>query len=130
MNYLGIDYGEKRIGIAVSHDNGLALPYEVFKNDDDLLESIRKLCLIEGIDKLIVGMPFGLKGNETEQTKLSKKFVQDLKQYLNLPIIEVDERMSSGQAKKLRPEGGKKDDASEAAVILQGYLDQGVGSRE
>lgn len=122
MNYLGIDYGEKRIGISISHDNGLALPYEIFKNDDDVMENIRQLCINEGIDKIIVGLPLGLKGVETEQTEVSKKFAQDLEQFLSIKVATIDERMSSVGAKKLSADG-KKDDASEAAVILQSYLD-------
>jgi putative Holliday junction resolvase len=123
MNLLGVDYGEKRIGIAISHDNGLALPYEIFDNDKSLFKQINKLCESEQIDKVIVGVPYGLHGKDTKQTREVKNFIAVLKPEITLPIVLTDETMSSGAAKQLSEDGKKKDDASEAAVILQGYLD-------
>jgi len=126
MNYLGIDYGEKRVGIALSRENGFALPFAVFKNDKNLFKNILKLCIDEGIDKVTVGIPFGLKGNKTDQTKIVKKFIAELKNNISFPIIEVDERMSSGLVQKMALGKIKREmkDASEAAVILQSYLDK------
>lgn len=126
MNLLGIDYGEKRIGIAISRENGFALPFAIIKNDKDLFKNIIKLCIDEGIDKIIAGIPLGLKGNNTEQTLKVKKFLAELKENVSFPIIEIDERMSSELVKKMVLGKMKREmkDASEAAVILQSFLDQ------
>ena len=132
MNFIGIDYGEKRIGISVSHDIGLALPFDVLENNYDSINQIIDLCEEEEIDKIIVGMPYGMKGNTTEQTKQVKNFIIDLKEKTELPIEEMDERLSSVEAAKDLPKeiNDRLKDAREATIILQSYLDKNYGLQD
>lgn len=124
---LAIDYGEKRIGLAIS-DKDLALPYEMIENKNlkFVIEKIDKIIKKEDIDKIIVGLPKSLQGKGAKNQKLDY-FVASLKQKTGLKIILFDERMSSKAADKFKQKGDHKEtgwrDKVSAAIILQDYLD-------
>jgi len=136
MRKLGIDYGEKRIGIAVSDPLGItAQPVAVVKDiegilrimgDYDSLGSARD----KGIDEIVVGLPKTLKGEVGIQAQKVLDFVEALKQKVSIPVITWDERLSSAGVERTLIEAGlsrqkrkKVIDKSAAAFILQGYLD-------
>ena len=120
MNILAIDYGTKNIGLAwVATGLGVVLPYGVIK-DKNLVE-LAKLIKKENIDKVIVGLPFGLEKKENENTKKIKKFTSDLKDLIDIPVEFEDERFSSQAADRMG-EGGASRDEKAAMIILQGYL--------
>ncbi len=120
MNILAIDYGTKNIGLAwVATGLGVVLPYGVIK-DKNLVE-LAKLIKKENIDKVIVGLPFGLEKKENENTKKIKKFTSDLKDLIDIPVEFEDERFSSQAADRMG-EGGASRDGKAAMIILQGYL--------
>jgi len=120
MNLLAIDYGTKNIGLAwVSTGLGVVLPYGIIK--DKNLAELAKLIKKENIDKVIVGLPFGLEKKENENTKKIRKFTSDLKDLIDIPIDFEDERFSSQAADRMG-EGGVSRDEKSAMVILQGYL--------
>lgn len=124
MKYLGIDFGLKRVGLAIS-EGEIASPFKIIKgaNFADLLEKIKLEAV--GFDKLVIGMPEGRVG------KLVKKVIQKLKQD-GLDIEAADETLSSKNAlsqmielnipKKKR----RLNDAYAAVEILQGYLDEKI----
>ncbi len=106
MNYLGIDYGEKNIGLALADDElKIARPFCIVNN----LKQIQKIIKQEKINKIIIGLPKGFK-QETEQTKKTREFA---KNFSNFEFI--DERLTS----KIN-----KNHAGSAALILQTFLDR------
>jgi putative Holliday junction resolvase len=124
MRYLGIDYGSRRVGIAIaSEEGGMAFPKIVLQNNAQLVSQIQKLCQKENIDTIVMGESRDynqLENSIMEQAHLFKKNLGDATQ---LPIYLEPEFMSSQQAGFLQ---GKNDmlDASAAAIILQSYLDK------
>ncbi|MFH1564399.1 MAG: Holliday junction resolvase RuvX [bacterium] len=143
---LAIDYGEKRIGLAVTDENArLALPYEVIENKNlkFVVDEIKKIVENEGADKIVVGLPKSLGGGEVDNKKLDEfvaslrvmnvKKVSDTQRddghgnSVGLEIILFDERMSSKAADKFKMKGDTKEsgwrDKVSAAIILQDYLD-------
>lgn len=127
MRYIGIDYGSKRIGIAVSDPEGrLAFPQKVIEGGaKELFSEIRKICREEPVEKIIVGLPLALDEKETKQTEETIKFADKIKKNIKLPVEFENEMLTTKIAK--RP-GVKKElvDASSAAIILQSYLDKHV----
>lgn len=122
MKYLGIDFGLRRVGLAIS-DGQLASPYKIIesKNFKELIKKILKEA--EDFDKVVIGMPEGKTG------KMVNGFINNLKKN-GLDVIEADETLSSqqalsnaitiGESKKKR----KFNDDTAAAIILQNYLDR------
>ena len=126
---LGIDYGQKKVGLAFADtDTKTAVPLTVVSLDN-LISKIQELIKTEGIEKIIVGLPLGMNGRVTEQTKKVKKFIKDLESKINLEVVAEDERLSTVQAQKSARPLAKpgKDDARAAMYILQSYLDNTYG---
>lgn len=122
MKYLGIDFGTKRIGIAVSDNGGiLAFPHAVVENNEKFFERLREIVKKEGTKKIVVGMPKALSGKETAMTMRVKDFIEKLKRE-GFIVVEEDEIFST----KIAKENAREDmrDASAAALILQQYLDR------
>ena len=130
---LGVDYGERRIGLALSDPLGIiAKPLKVIdrKKTIDYLSAIIETAKERDVNKIVVGMPFTLKGELSKQTKIVTEFITELFNQGKIQIIPVDERLSSVSAKKsLREQGIKtghekgRVDETAAAIILQEYLD-------
>jgi len=124
MKYLGIDYGTKRVGIAVSDTDGkIAFPRAVFANDKKLLGSLREMAEKERIETIVVGDTRSHGGAENPVTSEADTFVAALRQEIKLPVERVWEAWSSVEASRYAPEGRGHEDAAAAAVILQRYLD-------
>lgn len=122
MSILGIDFGEKRIGLAIADSElKIALPFKTVKSEKE----IEEICKNRKISKIIIGLPRGLSGKNTEQTQKTKEFAQRLKNNLKIPINFQDERLTSKQAEKMLQNKHKKEDidAISAQIILQTYLD-------
>jgi putative Holliday junction resolvase len=123
MKYLGIDYGTKRVGVAMSDDDGqMAFPDEVLANDSKLLENLREKIEKNQIKKVVIGES---KNYKMEDNAIMDEII-DLKAVIEATMeIDVElqpEFMTSMQAEKIQ---GKNDmiDASAATIILQAYLD-------
>lgn len=124
MKALGIDYGEKKIGLSISAGS-IALPWKIlnnFKSNNEVIDEIKKIIDQEKIEVIVVGKPLSLRGTGSNQTKVVNDFVDFIKKNVNLPVYEIDERFSSQMAQK--QSGGRNDDAQAAANILQTYLDK------
>lgn len=124
MRYLGIDYGEKRIGIAVSDPAGkIAFPKKIILRTPSIFKELKKLIKEEEIAKIVVGLPFGPAGADTGQTLKIREFAQNLHREIMLPVEFENELLTTKLA-----EGNKNKkkyaDASAAALILQSYLDK------
>ncbi len=143
MKYLGIDYGSKRVGIAISDESGtLAFPKMVVPRDAKLLDVILKLCKDEGVGEIVIGESLDYKGEPNAIMKDILIFKTALMGKVELPIHFEPEFMTSHEAAKNknvmhdvaneRSDGrpGRKSqakesvDASAAALILQNYLDK------
>lgn len=141
MRYLGIDYGEKRIGLSYGDELGLAtpLPAATQARKDDRLAHIEELIAERGIEALVVGYPLNMDGTVGFKAQEVDAFIALLEQRTHLPVHRCDERLSSHQAHAdLRASGHKPPrtgkarqalrasgviDSRAATLILQDYLD-------
>lgn len=124
MRYLGIDYGDKRIGIALSDEQGiLAFPLTTVENSKSAINQIKKICVEHEADKIIIGLPISFGMKETQQTGKTRLFAGKLSKEINIPIEFENEILTSKMAGK---EGvGKQNiDESSAALILQSWMDK------
>jgi putative transcription antitermination factor YqgF len=119
MNVLAIDYGSKRIGLAISIEK-IIEPIPGIKNDDHIFQNIKSVITDYKIEKVFVGV------SEGEFARITKKFVEDLKNVLTLPIETVEEAVSTIEADQiyLANKNKKKDykktiDSIAAAVVLR-----------
>lgn len=125
--FLGIDYGNKRIGLAIADSSTkLAVPFEIIENKNRkfVLVELNKIIEQENIDQIVVGVPYNMEGEETEQTKDVLEFIKFLNKNLDLQIHQFDERLSTKAAETLLGDVDKKShkDAVAAMVILQDFL--------
>jgi methionine--tRNA ligase beta chain len=124
MKFLGVDYGLKRVGIAVSDDGGrMAFPDSVLDNNADLFETISKICNEKGIGEIVVGESKNLNGEPNAIMKNIDKFVEGLKKNTNRSVHLEPEFMTSVQASRIQGEN-KMIDASAATIILQSFIDK------
>ncbi len=124
MKYLGIDYGEKRVGIAVSDvDAKVAFPKIVLENNSELIKNIISLCNENQVEYLVIGESKNYKGEDNKINPQILSFKRDLSKDIKLPISLEPEFMSSAQVENTF---GKTDmlDASAAAIILQTFMDK------
>jgi putative Holliday junction resolvase len=136
---LGIDYGTRRIGLALSDASGmLASPWRMVPHPPSERETVRMIvneiaALIasdDGLEAVVVGWPRRLDGSPTDQTAPTEAFARVLRDHITVPVVLQDERLSSTEAES-RLARREKDwrkrklqlDAAAAAVILQDYLD-------
>jgi len=139
MRVVGLDVGEKRVGVAISDITAtLARPLSVLRSaglDIDALEIVaREIARLaqeeDGVSAIVVGLPRHLDGTPSEMTPRVEKFAQQLHAKVSLPVTLQDERLSSREAESrlaLRDKDWRSRkarlDAAAAAVILQDYLD-------
>ena len=124
MKYLGIDYGDKRVGVAVSDPQGqIAFPKTTLFNNQWLWKNLESLLAEEKISLVVVGLPLGADGNDTKQTVEVRNFAEGLKKITRIPIEFENEMFTTRLVEKA---GIKKRHADEsaAALILQSYLDK------
>ena len=122
MRFLGIDYGEKRIGIAISDEKGkFAFPLAVLENDRKIFEKIAGICEKEKIKKIILGLPLDLKNQPTHSTKAVLNFKIKLEKIIGLPVIFEKEFFTTKEAERIQGKH-QKIDASAAALILKSFL--------
>lgn len=121
---LGIDYGTKRVGIAVSDEDGrMAFPKTVLQNDTYLLGSITELCEEEKVQGIVLGESRDYKNNPNPLLDGIILFKERLARATGLSVYLEPEFMTSAQAAHIQ--GKKADiDASAAALILQSFLDR------
>ncbi len=131
---LALDIGEKRIGLAISDALGmLAHPLTTitWQGFNRLTEALEEIIRDKGIEKIIIGMPYTLKGTNSKKTEEIKKISDQLKERLQVPVIEQDERLTTKMASDALKAVGKKPskqrnkiDQIAAVYILQSYLDR------
>lgn len=131
---LGLDVGERRIGVALSDPEGiLAVPVAVIARvevETDLQAILGLVRQYEAV-RVVVGLPYSMDGSVGRQAQEVQDFVNHLAEHVPVPVVTWDERFSTVAAQKMRRNAGAKRvqkkeriDASAAAIILQGYLDR------
>lgn len=138
MRAIGIDFGEKRIGLALSDPTGtVARPWRTLVRDSDEAAVAAVAAIVgalaaeeEGLTTIVVGLPLRLDGSPHALTRRVRAFVEALRGRVGQPIVFEDERLSSREADArlaLRERDWRKRkrllDSAAAAVILQDYLD-------
>ncbi len=138
MRVMGLDYGSKRIGLAVSDEEGkFAFPAGVIhrSNKQEDLNAILSFVEEKAIKQIVLGLPLHMDGKEGSEAKKVITFSEELRRLTRLPVAVVDERWTSIEAERaLETVGGKKKarrksgeiDASAASIILRSWLDQAV----
>lgn len=139
---LGIDAGERRIGVAISDPGGsFALPLRSIVADGSEFEQLQTLVRDEAVADVVIGLPLSLSGEASDQTERARAFAAEAESRLGVTVHLWDERLSSRQAENLvsgregreregrRRRGGKGSaapdtDALAASIILQAYLDR------
>lgn len=120
---MGIDFGDKRVGLALGELGGSAFPYKVIANEnrEDLLKNINVIIKEENIECLVVGLPHSLSGHDNERLRTTEDFVALLQANVDIPVETVDERLTS---KLYSRQGVTKDiDKHAATAILDTYLE-------
>jgi putative Holliday junction resolvase len=124
MKRIGIDYGSKKIGIAVTDDSGtMAFPHEVVPNDDNFLKYVETLVEERGVEEIVIGHSLDNQGNPNEVHKLVESFITDITLSVGIPVHLEPEQYSSQQAMQTQ---GKnlQIDASAAALILDSFINK------
>ncbi|HJO38695.1 MAG: Holliday junction resolvase RuvX [Vicinamibacterales bacterium] len=140
MRLMGLDVGDRRVGLAVSDASGtLARPLRTITREGAIadvvtavVDEIRKLRTDgDGLDGIVVGLPRHLDGRPSQETTRVQAFADRLRRQVDLPLAFQDERLSSREAERLlatqEPDWRRRKaslDAAAAAVILQDHLDQ------
>ena len=123
MRYLGIDFGEKRVGIALSDEDGkIAFPNAVLANDSDLMKNIVDLCMKNAVEIVVMGESRDYKGQINDIMWKIEGFKKQL-ETIGFKVVFEPEFMTSVQASRITGEN-KMLDASAAAIILQSYLNR------
>lgn len=125
MQILGVDYGRRKIGLAMA-SGPLAEPHKVirFASKDEAIKKVGKVVKVEQVEKVVVGVSEGEMGEET------KAFGRQLSVELSIPVETFDETLSTQEGQRLSIEAGikrnrrrKLEDAFAATVMLQSYID-------
>ncbi len=134
MKIIGIDYGEKRIGLAITDDLGmLAHEYAVLDGLDNehIIEYLRQAIIREDIALIVLGLPISLKGEDTEKTQDVRDFASMLENCLGCEVAFEDERFTTKIVDRMLREmntsqrkARETKDMMAAKVILQSYLDR------
>lgn len=143
MKYLGIDYGTKRVGLAISDEGGrIAFPYKILVNNLMLEEEVHNICGQEEISAIVLGESYNQKGEKNNVMGSIEEFKINIEGHLGIPVHLEKEFMTSVHAREMMDEArgvfkksvniakkivkGRQDkaDASAATLILQRFLDR------
>lgn len=123
MRLLGIDYGSKRIGLAITDPSGFfPTPYDVVENDKRVILKIKKICQDNDISKIIIGRSLDYKGQDNPINRYSLDFAQKLTKEIGLPIEWENEILTTKETERFFGRD-KLNDARAASLILKSYID-------
>lgn len=121
---LGIDYGNKRIGLALAHSVAkLPHPYSTITQDEHAVNAIKQICDDEKVQQLVVGLPRNMDGSLGAQADVCEKFGKQLAAAISLPVYFAEEALSSVAAHNT---AAADIDATAAATILERYFNEGA----
>lgn len=124
MKYLGIDFGTKKVGLALSDESGtFASPLTVLVNDDDLIKEIKRVCKEHEVTTIVLGLSTNFKG-EDNPVMAAARHVKEVLERDGGSVVELEpEFLTTAHAARTK-ENRASLDASAAALILQSYLDR------
>jgi putative Holliday junction resolvase len=133
MRLLGIDFGERRIGLAISDELGaMALPLDQI-DAQPLAQACRRIAELaraRGVGRIVVGLPRNMDGSYGPAAQTAREFSGELRKAVAADVIEWDERLTTAQAERAMVEAGysrqrrrARRDALAAQLILQNYMD-------
>lgn len=129
--HLGIDFGERRVGLSISDDAGrLAVPLDILERQSDasLCAEIRQIASREGVRVLVIGDPVRLDGRPGKASERVHRFGDKLADATGLPVLYVAETLTSVEASRRRRDAGSRGrgrvDALAAQILLQEFLDE------
>lgn len=124
---LGIDYGQKKIGLALSDETGLvASPIHMIRiaSDEEAISKIFEIVKAKYVTEIVVGIPTGYNNIDSPQTKIVREFIVLLSEIIKIKVNEWDETYSTQIAEKgLSKKQKLNSDSYAAAIILQEFLD-------
>lgn len=127
MRYMGIDFGSKKVGIALSDESGaMGFPHSIIPNDGRLLRAVVALVKEKGVDRVVFGESRMLSGKDNPLAQSARTFAEALTKETNIPISFESEVFTTQEARR-DPEGVWQSktgnvDAQAAALILTSYL--------
>jgi putative Holliday junction resolvase len=138
MRVLGLDVGDRRIGLAISDETGtVAQGRGVYhrQTEEEDLAFLVSLCVRERVERIVVGLPLNMDGSEGEQAGKVRAFARALAEASGLPVQLVDERLTTVEADRVLSQAGLREqrrrklrDELAAVLILQGFLDERRGA--
>ncbi len=128
MKYLGIDYGTKRTGLAISDVSGrVAVLKETVEEDsqDRVIGRIKEIVSEDDVECVVIGLPISMSGEPTDMTEEVERFIEKLRNHVATPVQTTDERLTTEMANKLL-RGVKKEERDQVAaqILLQNFLDE------
>lgn len=132
MRCLALDYGQKRIGVAISDlSNTIATTYKVLINNKSLLENIKEIVIAEKITHIVIGLPLHMSGEKGDKALMAEFLGESIKSFIDVEILYEDERLTTVSAQRIliagdvrRDKRKSKIDALAATFFLQKYLDK------
>ena len=134
---MGIDYGSRRVGVALSDRLGIAAhPFDVFDAGPDLPRRLADLVGSEDATEVVIGLPISLDGTEQAAARRTRRFADRLRPLVEVEVVLYDERLTTRIAEGVLVAAGtsrakrrRRVDKVAAAVMLQGYLDNRARAR-
>ncbi|MBI4425992.1 MAG: Holliday junction resolvase RuvX [Candidatus Kerfeldbacteria bacterium] len=123
---LGLDYGDKRVGVAISDEAGYHVftrPALINRGKRALFSELDQLIQAEGVERIVVGLPLTLRGERGPQATAIQSIMCELEEALSLPVDFEDERMTTAYAARFRQSSADPDSIA-AAAILESYLER------
>jgi putative Holliday junction resolvase len=136
MRVMALDYGERSVGVAISDELRLTVrPLTTIRREKRrsalVIERVRELVVENEIATLVVGLPLNMDGSRGAAAARVESFISDLRRNISIPIVTVDERLTSREADRILREMGAglrerraRSDEYAASVILQDYIDE------
>ncbi|RME94354.1 MAG: Holliday junction resolvase RuvX [Verrucomicrobia bacterium] len=138
MRIMALDYGSKRIGVALSDPTGtIASPLEFIpaRPEDRFLARLREIIAEHDVGRIVLGMPRNMDGSYGPAAEAVRAFAEKLRAAIDLPLVFWDERLTTAMANRFLIEGNmsrrrrkEKVDQTAAAILLQSYLDSPASS--
>jgi putative holliday junction resolvase len=136
MRVMALDYGERGVGVAISDELQLTVrPLTTIRREKrkraEIIERVRELVSENEISTLVVGLPLNMNGTRGAAVERVESFISDLRRNVSIPIVAVDERLTSHDADRILREKGvglrerrARSDEYAALLILQDYIDE------
>jgi putative Holliday junction resolvase len=137
MKVLGVDLGDRRIGLALSDPSGvvaLGAGFLEMRSQREALDGIEAIVSEKEVDQVVIGLPLTMSGQKGERAQITERFVDRLREHVQVPIMLWDERFTSEAAKRTLSDAGRgarraarrekgRTDEIAATLLLQSWLD-------